>query len=75
MNKKFEKMHGMYNSINYMDMKVFNIYHDWMLDIIDIARVVMDDEDESYFDKLYNQMLDLSKSAELMDRAIKNDMS
>jgi deoxyadenosine/deoxycytidine kinase len=71
MNKKFEKMHDMYSSLDSMHEKVFYIYHDWMLDIINIARVVMDDEDESYFDKLYNQMLDLSKSAELMNRAIK----
>lgn len=73
MNKKFEKMHDMYSSLDSMHEKVFDIYHDWMLDILNEARQVKDDEheDEPYFDKLYSQMQDLSKSAELMNRAIK----
>jgi hypothetical protein len=66
---KFNKMYDMYNSINDMDMKVFNIYHDWMYDVLQESYDVEDDDDD-YSDKLFNRMKSLQLSAKHMNDAI-----
>jgi hypothetical protein len=68
--KLLDKMYDMYRSLDDMEMKVFDIYHDWMLSVLDEAREEASDV-HGNISSQFNRMSLLHASAKAMNEAMK----